>query len=138
MEDDRFHSEPVVEVAAIEQGVHGEVIALLHVLFFCIFMIGPELLIFVRCAFVLFPYGFPCRMRNRCHETVLLMSQIQRWLSLRDNRRIKRTRTQSFIKFESNLLTSPASLLRCAACDVFLLFGPSTRLMSLVWRMSLS
>ena len=71
IEDDGLQSElPVVEVTAIEQGVHGKVIALLHVLIFCVFMTGTELLIFVPFSFVSFPYDFPYRMRNRCHETV--------------------------------------------------------------------
>ena len=39
MEDDGLQFVPsVVEIAAIEHGLQGEVIALLHVLFVCIFM----------------------------------------------------------------------------------------------------
>ena len=39
MEDDGLQSKlPVVEIVAIEQGIQGEVIALLHVLFVYIFM----------------------------------------------------------------------------------------------------
>ena len=82
----------------------------------------------------------PCRMTLRLHKTpcVLLRSQTQMILSLRYGKAKKMTPLMSFKGFESNLLTNPDSLFHCAVCNVFLLFGPSTRLMSIGWRMSLS
>ena len=41
-----------------------------------------------------------------------------------------------FTRFESNILLSHISLFHCIVCDVVLLFGPSTRLMSLGCKMS--
>ncbi len=140
MEDDGLQFVPsVVEIAAIEHGLQGEVIALLHVLFVCIFMTMWLYFGFLYLfAVVSFFFWFPCRMRYRFHKTVLLTSLTQRWLSSRDEICKKRIRTMSFIGLESNLLISHGSLFLCVACDVFLLFGPSTRLMSLGWEISLS
>ena len=58
--------------------------------------------------------------------------------SLRYGSHKNMTQTQSFTGFESNLLTNLVSLFHCAVCNVFLLFGPSTMLMSLNWKTSLS
>ena len=41
-----------------------------------------------------------------------------------------------FTEFESNLLLSHVFLFHCVVCNVFILFGPSTRLTSLVCKMS--
>ena len=58
--------------------------------------------------------------------------------SLRYGNHKKMTQIQSFTGFESNLLTNLVSLFHCVVCNAFLLFSPSTRLISFCWRMSLS
>ena len=55
---------------------------------------------------------------------------------LRDRR--NKTQTPSFSGSDSSLLGSLVSLFHCVDCGLFLLFGQSTRLMFLVWRMSSS
>ena len=78
-----------------------------------------------------------CRMMHMLHLTLcaLLMNPTQIMSPWFEDRK-KKTLMLWSIKFESNFLLSHASLFHCGACNIFLLFGPSTRLMSLGCKMS--
>ena len=82
----------------------------------------------------------PCRLMGCLFLTafVLLMRRIQMKPSSRFGDRKSKILTLSFSRCDSSLLGSLVSLFHCVACGVFLLFGQSTTLMFVVWRMSSS
>ena len=82
---------------------------------------------------------YSCRLMHLLHPTlwVLLMSSTQRRLDSWFNDGKMKNLILWFIGFESNLLLSHVFQFHCVVCNVFLLFGPSTRLMSIGCKMSL-
>ena len=94
---------------------------------FCGFFSNVSLLVSCRLMFRLFPTAFD-----------LFLRRIQMKSSSRFGDRRSKTLTPSFSGCDSSLLGSLVSLFHCVACGVFLLFGQSTTLMFLVWRMSSS
>ncbi len=134
---------PVVDIEPLEHGLEEEVIIFkyrLGVMLSIFLWMCVDFMLYFMSHILYHIFLNVFRMMYRLHKTtfVQFMIPIQRRLNSRYESHRKMTPTLLFIEFESNLLISPDFLFHCAGCDVFLLFGPSMRLMSLVWKMSLS
>ena len=83
-------------------------------------------------------FDFFCILKCPLYHTayVLWLSRIQTRLSSWFGEHRRKTPTPWSTGFNSNISGSHVYLFHCVTCDVFLSFGPSTTLMSLVWKMS--